>query len=749
MQLTLFGILLLFQVFQSEPEHSILNRDGQNFDSFFFEADISRLIQDQDGLIWLGTNNGVISYDGYQSNYYSSSLLDTASQSFYGDYVNSLFEDSNGNIWAATAYGTFNVLPDNATTFINALDTHDEQVKFARSMIELENGYIMSNSELGFHFLSYDPETKSISHKIIEYATIGIVDPINMIKKTEDGEVLLLNDGIYRAIISDNFEFEIEKIIEGEILWHITELESGAYLYNDQSDLFVGFADGSKVELDIDISEENYIHSIFKDSKGKIWVGTDKQLVSFQLSSDYEVQHLRSFNIQKIRSILEDHSGNLFFGHQFRLFKLNWNYTDYAYIDLPEKYGNTYTYKFHVDIDGNYWVSHENGFLKYIMARGEFIEINDNRAHSINEDLNHNIWAGDDEGLKIYNPSTNEIIYDFENGDAWFINNGLIKRIKSGTNEIEEFSVKYNIRRFLLDGSDIWLHSNEFNLRKYQIADTGLVFKEEFLIDKPEYRFNWFEDDLHGNIWMSSGKGVVIISKESGEIVSIFNRENKLNGNDIFELIRDQKGIIWVKAASFGSTAIDPETFESVSFTPSWLTQPNSRGYYCVNAVGRNGELFTDGRGGFFVFHPDSIKKSEITPAITLLNTRVNDVDYDSDSSTLRYFQNDVDFEFTGIQFDNPERNEFSYFLEGFDEEWNNAGNERMARYLSLPPGSYTFYVQASNSDKVWSESVALASFRILPPWWANPIAYFIYVIVLGFIGYRFYQIQLNLRRID
>lgn len=53
-------------------------------------------------------------------------------------------------------------------------------------------------------------------------------------KKTEDGEILLLNDGIYRVIISDNFEFEIEKIIEGEVLWHVTELESEVYLYNDQ-----------------------------------------------------------------------------------------------------------------------------------------------------------------------------------------------------------------------------------------------------------------------------------------------------------------------------------------------------------------------------------------------------------------------------------------------------------------------------------------------------------------------------------
>lgn len=126
--------------------------------------------------------------------------------------------------------------------------------------------------------------------------------------------------------------------------------------------VFVGFADGSKIELDIDVTQEHYIHSIFKDSKGKIWVGTDKLLISFQLSSDYDVLDLKTFQIQNTLSILEDQSGNLFFGNQYGLLKLNWNYTDYTYVDLPEKYGNTYSYSYHIDIDGNYWMSHWSGF---------------------------------------------------------------------------------------------------------------------------------------------------------------------------------------------------------------------------------------------------------------------------------------------------------------------------------------------------------------------------------------------------
>ncbi len=755
MQLTLFGILLLFQVFQSKPEHSILNRDGQNFDSYFFGASISKIIQDQDGLIWLGTNNGVISYDGYESNHYTESLLDTASQGFQGDYVNALFEDSHGNIWVATAYGTFNVLPENSTSFINALATHEEPINSIRSITELENGDILSVSNIGFHLSNYDPVSNSITHKIIKYESVGIEDPINNAHLTSKGEILLLNDGLYKATISNDFEIQIEQLVEGENIWHIIDLEPDIHLYHDKEDLFVRLSDGKIIELDVGIRSGNRVLAIHKDSKGKVWVGTDKLLISFQLSSDYQVQELRIFQIRNTRSILEDQSGNLFFGNQFGVIKLNWNYTDYSYIDLPEKYGNTYTYKFHTDIDGNYWVGHANGFLKYITATGEFIEILGNSVHSINEDQDYNIWAADREGIKIYNPSTNELIKDFqnghsysirfqENGDAWFVSKGSIKRIRYGVNKIEEVPIEANIRGFYINGNDLWLHADEFNLRKYQIADTGLVKIQEYLTDKPEYRFNWIEDDLQGNLWMSSNNGVLIVNKESGKIVSILNRENKLNADAVFEIIRDQSGIIWVKTSSFGSTAIDPKTFEAVSFTPSWLTQPNSRGYYCVNAVGRNGELFTDGRGGFFVFHPESIKKSEITPTISLLNTRVNDLDFEPNLSSLKHFQNDIDFEFTGIQFNNSDRNEFAYYLDGYDESWNYVGNQRSAQYLSLPPGNYTYFVKASNSDLVWSEPVALASFRILPAWWANPIAYFLYIVVIGFIGFRFYKVQLN-----
>ncbi len=754
--LSLFGILLFFQAFQSQPEHSIINVEGQNFDSYFFGSNITGVIQDQQGVLWIGTNDGVISYDGYISNSYAESLLDTSSQGFLGNYVEVLFEDSQSNIWAATNFGTWNLLLKDSTSFINVRAKYGEQEIGIRSIIEIDNATVMSNSNIGFHILRYQSETHSISHELIEYASVGIEDPINKLFTTKDGEILFLNDGLFRVSISDVFSISTSKIIDGENIWHISEMESGVYLVNDINQLYVILPDRKKKKIELSADSELYVHSILYDSNGKVWVGTADKLISFTFTDNYEIQDLKSYGFKNTKGLLEDRSGNIFFAPQHRLVKLNWNYTDYKYIDLPEKYGTNYAYKFYSDIEGNYWISHWGGILKYYVESEEFAEIQGYyRANAIKGDKYNNVWTADNESVKIYNPKTNEIIHDFENGnsfnfdfqsngDAWLINNGLIKRIRKGSKVVEDVGIKNIVRRYYLDESEIWLHSPDFNLRKYQIADSGLVFIGEYLSDKPNYRVNWIEGDLLGNIWMSTRIGILIVNKKSGEIESIFNKENKLNGDNVYEIIRDQSGVMWVKASSFGSTAIDPETLESVSFTPSWLTQPNSRGFYCVHAVGNNGQLFTEGRGGFYVFHPDSIKKSDITPKVSLVSTKVNDEEHKINLSTLKYYNNDLEFEFTGVQFDDPNRNEFSFYLEGYDNSWNFVGSERSARYLSLPAGNYTFFVRASNSDKVWSEPVALAGFKILPPWWANPIAYFVYIFVLVLIGYKFYQIQLN-----
>ena len=65
-----------------------------------------------------------------------------------------------------------------------------------------------------------------------------------------------------------------------------------------------------------------------------------------------------------------------------------------------------------------------------------------------------------------------------------------------------------------------------------------------------------------------------------------------------------------------------------------------------------------------------------------------------------------------------PPMNQYAYKLEGYDDDWIQAGAQRSVTYGTLSPGTYTFHVKAANSDGMWNETGASFSFTILPPWW-------------------------------
>ncbi len=65
-----------------------------------------------------------------------------------------------------------------------------------------------------------------------------------------------------------------------------------------------------------------------------------------------------------------------------------------------------------------------------------------------------------------------------------------------------------------------------------------------------------------------------------------------------------------------------------------------------------------------------------------------------------------------------PSRNQNAYFLDGFDQEWNEVGERRVATYTNLPAGRYTMRVRGSNGDGVWSESEVAVDVTVVPPFW-------------------------------
>lgn len=85
---------------------------------------------------------------------------------------------------------------------------------------------------------------------------------------------------------------------------------------------------------------------------------------------------------------------------------------------------------------------------------------------------------------------------------------------------------------------------------------------------------------------------------------------------------------------------------------------------------------------------------------------------------TLSYTDNTLAFEFAGLEFTEPTKNQYAWRMTGIDKDWVYLGNQRFTRYANMPPGEYTFEVKASNNDGVWNETPTTLSITIVPPYW-------------------------------
>jgi signal transduction histidine kinase len=97
--------------------------------------------------------------------------------------------------------------------------------------------------------------------------------------------------------------------------------------------------------------------------------------------------------------------------------------------------------------------------------------------------------------------------------------------------------------------------------------------------------------------------------------------------------------------------------------------------------------------------------------------------------------QNNIEFRFATLNFTNHESVQFTYLLEGFDQDWSRPTKINFMEYRNLPAGNYTFRLKGISQGNIFSEE-AVFHFTIAPPWWQTTVAYIGYIILLVIIGY-------------
>ena len=110
----------------------------------------------------------------------------------------------------------------------------------------------------------------------------------------------------------------------------------------------------------------------------------------------------------------------------------------------------------------------------------------------------------------------------------------------------------------------------------------------------------------------------------------------------------------------------------------------------------------------------------------------------------LAYHQNVITIEFVALNYQNLEKNQYKYKLEGFQDDWISAGYQHEVTYTNLSPGEYTFRVIASNNDGIWNTQGAYLKIIVHPPLWRSGWAYAFYSLVVLLLLYGFRKLILH-----
>ncbi|MEO8210507.1 MAG: triple tyrosine motif-containing protein, partial [bacterium] len=145
-----------------------------------------------------------------------------------------------------------------------------------------------------------------------------------------------------------------------------------------------------------------------------------------------------------------------------------------------------------------------------------------------------------------------------------------------------------------------------------------------------------------------------------------------------------------------------------------------------------DGTMYFGGNDGITYFHPDEIKDNPYIPNVVItdfeiFNQKVNgsfdnpflkkNITY-ADEINLTFRESVFSFKFAALIFNNPQKNQYAYKMEGFDKDWTYCDTRRRTTYTNLSPGTYTFRVKGSNNDGVWNEEGTSIKINISPPYW-------------------------------
>lgn len=766
---TLVGITVLTPINKlSYAQSKNLIFNNINIEQGISQSTIEDIFQDSEGYIWLGTNDGLNRYNGYEFKIYN---YEEYQNSISHNGITDITEDKYGNIWVNTVSG------------VNKINKKTEKI----------SNYTEINGKI-----KEDSTTEIIVTKD-NNILVGTYEGLNIYNAKEDRFDIILEqkDGILSSCI-----YSIDEDINGNI-WIGTELglnklskdfkvletyTSESEIYNifcDDENGFVWAGSDSSGLLKIDtktkevtqyindIEDENSIPAnqvgaIIRDIKGNLWVGTTNGLARYNEKNDSfdvyknKVYDKNSLVYNDVRSIIEDREGVLWVG----------TYSGISIFDTESsiKYYNA-------GLDDGYLLSEnmvhgiyedDEGYL-WIGSRTKGVNIIDrenNTSKSINMENNNVIQSNSINDITGYKD------FIFVATDA-----GVLK-INKKENTIQNYNLEdgligENVKDiFVCDKNYLWIGSTN-GLNLLDIENDKIIDMTDYVDEGSYVRYVYQGQDGSYYIGFLRDGGLGIIepnSKETKYYKNIPNDKTSISSNRVRYINEDSKGNIWI-GTSYGLNKYDPKTKVFKRYTTSdgianntiygvlvddndniWVstnkgisqidTKNNTVNNLSVtdglqgnefngNAAfkSKSGELFFGGINGLNAFYSEDVNSINNKSKVIFDGFKVNDKDY-LDINGLKFDNNteNIKIKFFTPVYSSNKNISYEYELIGSNSS-KATTKENYVIYNDLLPGKYTFKVRAVDSRGDISDSETM-EFSIKYPFWMSPIACFIYLVI-------------------
>ncbi|MFH0760950.1 MAG: two-component regulator propeller domain-containing protein [Bacteroidota bacterium] len=574
------------------------------------------------------------------------------------------------------------------------------------------------------------------------------IDHSGEIQHFHTGSVPALNSNIVTGIIQDP--------------------ENSYWIGTDHGGLNILSRDMRTVEYIInEPSNENsltqdVITDIYKNSKGIIWIGTFKKgvniyhqnLFRFALYT-HQPSNDKSLTYNDVNCFAEDLYGNIWIGT---------NGQGLIYFDRKKNIFSTVTedpgsqnrllsnviVSLYVDAGNRLWIGTYHGglsvydgnqFTNHINEPDNPRSIGNNKVWDIFEDSHGNMWIGMLGGLDLFNRD-DQIFHHYSGTGINSLNSNFVMDI------IEDAEGK------IWFGTDNGVFVYDYNTSRFTHYLHGSDDENSLSND---FVYNVFQDS-RGHMWAGTRDGLNLFIKETQSFIR-FTTDNGLPDPAIMSVLESDLQDLWL-ATSNGLCKLVIDFDEkgkyighhTVNFNESDGLQDREFNEGSAFKTSR-GELIFGGSNGFNLFKPEpedmgyekllthiigfeifgeEIKIRTREPEKKNLSTAI----FDGSTVKLAYNENIFSLKFVTINYLGPQKINYRYQLEGFNDKWiYTGGADRKATYTNLKPGRYVFKVQATANISDWTESECLLNIIIQPPWYRSWPAYLVYVVItLAFI---------------